>query len=184
MLDNPAAYDIMNKLCAAWRKGYVPVAQLDRVSDSDSEGRWFESSRVHEKTVEIKGFQRFFFFETCAFSAFWQHLLTFITGSKSGSGLPSDDFRPCPAVFYTFALFRSVHGDGRKRLLHLVNCRHFVEVDAGIRQPDVRTGCYLGCGRYFFRAYLKNSLRLHHGVFSAISASGNLGQSRTISRKG
>ena len=35
-----------------------------------------------------------------------------------------------------------------------------------------------------FRVYLKNSLRLHHGVFSAISASGNLGQSRTISRKG
>ena len=49
MLDNPAAYDIMNKLCAAWRKECVPVAQLDRVSDSDSEGRWFESSRVHEK---------------------------------------------------------------------------------------------------------------------------------------
>ena len=48
MLDNPAAYDIINKLCAAWRKEYVPVAQLDRVSDSDSEGRWFESSRVHE----------------------------------------------------------------------------------------------------------------------------------------
>ena len=48
MLDNPAAYDIMNKLYAAWCKEYVPVAQLDRVSDSDSEGRWFESSRVHE----------------------------------------------------------------------------------------------------------------------------------------
>ena len=48
MLDNPAAYDIINKLCEAWSKEYVPVAQLDRVSDSDSEGRWFESSRVHE----------------------------------------------------------------------------------------------------------------------------------------
>lgn len=47
MLDNPAAYDIMNKLCAAWRKGYVPVAQLDRVSDSDSEGRGFESRRAY-----------------------------------------------------------------------------------------------------------------------------------------
>ena len=34
------------------------------------------------------------------------------------------------------------------------------------------------------RVYLKNSLRLHHGVFSAISVSDNLGQSRTISRKG
>ncbi len=26
---------------------YAPVAQLDRVSDSDSEGRWFESSRAY-----------------------------------------------------------------------------------------------------------------------------------------
>ncbi len=25
----------------------APVAQLDRVSDSDSEGRWFESSRAY-----------------------------------------------------------------------------------------------------------------------------------------
>ena len=37
---------------------------------------------------------------------------------------------------------------------------------------------------FLSRVYLKNSLRLHHGVFSAISASENLGQSRTISRKG
>ena len=29
--------------------GYAPVAQLDRVSDSDSEGRWFESSRAYQK---------------------------------------------------------------------------------------------------------------------------------------
>ena len=26
----------------------APVAQLDRVSDSDSEGRWFESSRAYQ----------------------------------------------------------------------------------------------------------------------------------------
>ena len=32
---------------------YVPVAQLDRASDSDSEGRWFESSRAYQsKTPE------------------------------------------------------------------------------------------------------------------------------------
>ena len=62
MLDNPAAYDIINKLCAAWRKEYVPVAQLDRVSDSDSEGRWFESSRVHEgKPLKSKDFSGFSF---------------------------------------------------------------------------------------------------------------------------
>ena len=64
MLDNPAAYDIINKLCAAWRKEYVPVAQLDRVSDSDSEGRWFESSRVHEeKPLKSKDFSGFSFFK-------------------------------------------------------------------------------------------------------------------------
>jgi len=28
---------------------YAPVAQLDRVSDSDSEGRWFESSRAYHE---------------------------------------------------------------------------------------------------------------------------------------
>ena len=30
-------------------KGYAPVAQMDRVSDSDSEGRWFESSRAYQQ---------------------------------------------------------------------------------------------------------------------------------------
>ena len=28
---------------------YAPVAQLDRVLDSDSKGRWFESSRAYQK---------------------------------------------------------------------------------------------------------------------------------------
>ena len=27
---------------------YAPVAQLDRVTDSDSVGRWFESSRAYQ----------------------------------------------------------------------------------------------------------------------------------------
>ena len=27
---------------------YVPVAQLDRALDSDSKGRWFESSRAYQ----------------------------------------------------------------------------------------------------------------------------------------
>ena len=31
---------------------YVPVAQLDRVLDSDSKGRWFESSQAyHQKAL-------------------------------------------------------------------------------------------------------------------------------------
>ena len=40
---------------AAWAAQtikYVPVAQLDRASDSDSEGRWFESSRAYQKTAD------------------------------------------------------------------------------------------------------------------------------------
>ena len=31
-------------------RGYAPVAQLDRVSDSDSEGHAFESHRAYQKT--------------------------------------------------------------------------------------------------------------------------------------
>ena len=30
---------------------YAPVAQLDRVSDSDSEGRAFESHQAYQKTA-------------------------------------------------------------------------------------------------------------------------------------
>ena len=37
---------------AASRK-FAPVAQLDRVSDSDSEGRWFESSRAYQNPPHI-----------------------------------------------------------------------------------------------------------------------------------
>ena len=29
---------------------YAPVAQLDRALDSDSKGRWFDSSRAYQKT--------------------------------------------------------------------------------------------------------------------------------------
>ena len=30
---------------------YVPVAQLDRALDSDSKGRWFESSRAYQNVL-------------------------------------------------------------------------------------------------------------------------------------
>ena len=40
-----------------------------------------------------------------------------------------------------------------------------------LRKQNVETACCLIVG---FRVYLKNSLRLHHGVFSAISVSENL----------
>ena len=32
---------------------YAPVAQLDRVSDSDSEGGWFESSQARQKRTDF-----------------------------------------------------------------------------------------------------------------------------------
>ena len=38
----------------------MPVAQLDRVSDSDSEGRWFESSRARHAAGEKLVLLRFF----------------------------------------------------------------------------------------------------------------------------
>ena len=36
-------------------KIYAPVAQLDSASDSDSEGRWFESSRAYQQKALEKG---------------------------------------------------------------------------------------------------------------------------------
>ena len=32
---------------------YAPVAQLDRVTDSDSVGRWFESSRAYQNIFPL-----------------------------------------------------------------------------------------------------------------------------------
>lgn len=31
----------------------APVAQLDRASDSDSEGRWFDSSRAYQQKASF-----------------------------------------------------------------------------------------------------------------------------------
>ena len=33
---------------------YAPVAQLDRALDSDSKGRWFESSRAYQKHICLR----------------------------------------------------------------------------------------------------------------------------------
>ena len=35
---------------------HAPVAQLDRALDSDSKGRWFESSRAYHKVATIRIF--------------------------------------------------------------------------------------------------------------------------------
>lgn len=40
----------------------APVAQLDRVTDSDSVGHWFESSRAYQKTTENVKFSVVFYF--------------------------------------------------------------------------------------------------------------------------
>ena len=40
---------------------YAPVAQLDRVSDYESEGRGFESLPAHQKSVTKRMSQAFFF---------------------------------------------------------------------------------------------------------------------------
>ena len=40
---------------------HAPVAQLDRALDSDSKGRWFESSRAYHLPPKAHGFWRLFF---------------------------------------------------------------------------------------------------------------------------
>ena len=40
---------------------YAPVAQLDRVTDSDSVGRWFESSRAYQKPSQTYRLRRFLY---------------------------------------------------------------------------------------------------------------------------
>ena len=43
---------------------YAPVAQLDRALDSDSKGRWFESSRAYQrKPCNRNGYRVFIFSE-------------------------------------------------------------------------------------------------------------------------
>ena len=39
---------------------YAPVAQLDRVTDSDSVGHWFESSRAYQNSPKAYAFGEFF----------------------------------------------------------------------------------------------------------------------------
>ena len=55
------------------RKLYAPVAQLDRVSDSDSEGHAFESHRAYQKKKPLL-FRGFFIFRTNGIFSF--HVLT------------------------------------------------------------------------------------------------------------
>ena len=48
---------------------YVPVAQLDRVSDSDSEGRRFESCRAYHVAADSALLQNSRFEKTAVFSS-------------------------------------------------------------------------------------------------------------------
>ena len=53
----------------ARKSGYAPVAQLDRVSDSDSEGHAFESHRAYQKTPRSRNGLRGLFFYMLFFFA-------------------------------------------------------------------------------------------------------------------
>ena len=46
------------------RIAYAPVAQLDRALDSDSKGRWFESSRAYQKPSQTIRLRRFLYAES------------------------------------------------------------------------------------------------------------------------
>ena len=44
-------------VCSAQQNSvYAPVAQLDRVTDSDSVGHWFESSRAYQNPLKMHSF--------------------------------------------------------------------------------------------------------------------------------
>ena len=53
---------------------YAPVAQLDRVSDSDSEGRAFESHQAYQR--QIAAFKTHFANAGCVFSFYIQKSLS------------------------------------------------------------------------------------------------------------
>ena len=46
--------------CSHRESIYAPVAQLDRVTDSDSVGHWFESSRAYQNSPKAYAFGEFF----------------------------------------------------------------------------------------------------------------------------
>ena len=56
---------------------YAPVAQLDRVTDSDSVGRWFESSRAYQNVLMKDAAQK-----TPHESAVFLHLYRLFYGGK------------------------------------------------------------------------------------------------------
>ena len=55
----------------------MPVAQLDRASDSDSEGRWFESSRAYQNVLMKDAAQK-----TPRKSAVFSHIYQFFRCKK------------------------------------------------------------------------------------------------------
>ena len=128
----------------ARKSPYAPVAQLDRVSDSDSEGHAFESHRAYQKNPAAV--------MVCGVSFIKNHLLIFpkyrlyhrLRGSKRGSNFSADDVRPRAHVLRPFQLFRRFDGHGCARLLYLLQFRHLVQVGAVVGQ--VYRGPLTACG--------------------------------------
>ena len=71
--------------CDVKHRAYVPVAQLDRVSDSDSEGRAFESHRVYQKAKKgIKKTDKPLVHKDLSVFAFCRHNIKFYTPHSKG----------------------------------------------------------------------------------------------------
>ena len=62
---------------------YVPVAQLDRALDSDSKGRWFESSRAYQSSVQTYCLCGIFFIKIFIAIPLFPQMCLYTAGSGS-----------------------------------------------------------------------------------------------------
>ncbi len=60
----------------------APVAQLDRVTDSDSVGHWFESSRAYQKSTGNFMFPVDFLFSKSEYALSGHFSMTIVCGEK------------------------------------------------------------------------------------------------------
>ena len=89
----------------ARKSPYAPVAQLDRVSDSDSEGHAFESHRAYQVNPAAKMVCGFFFAKI--YHLYWgKTSFSCLRGSKRGSIFPLDGICPVSYVLRLFCLPR------------------------------------------------------------------------------
>ena len=75
---------------------YAPVAQLDRALDSDSKGRWFESSRAYQRNPCSRNDYRVTFFAQVHTKVHTFHFALMI--SENASSVKAAAFAKSPAI--------------------------------------------------------------------------------------